>query len=342
MVKQAIIQFTPKLDRNLFQNDKNSIIIEENPQGYMTPTHKISSENESSIILQKTYNEKSFLKGNGFDNSRSTINYDEKNHFDKENGRLESSNITQNYKHSAKEENDLLKTDFTIKSTSNLKLLTHKIFDYDASSELFTEETLSSSSRKLFEFRNFPNLFEDFKGENPDKSIENFADSLKTHKNRFLSQNEEILINEIEIGSPCIIRLFPAPKSLFNYDLDLYVEMKLTKADYSQVEAISNGGIPSINPNRSYINAQYSLKLDIYKENPLKMLKSVVLFNGNIKINSTLLDLLPYFESFEKNFFEILEILDNKTKDFVKKTNEFLQDLRWDKKLFFQYTYNLA
>ena len=362
LIKQAIIQFTPKLDRYLFENNEQSSVlvgrtlsetsdntnsgyVEANPQGFVIPNRKITSQNDTSITIEKSYDQNSFIKGNGFDNKRSTLNYSEKTTFDKDKGLLNNSVVSQGFQYSAHPENDLLKTDFSINSNSSFKLLSKKTFDYDASEVLFGQNTLSSNSRLLYEMRTDKKLFEDFKGHTHDKWIHSFAKNIETHKRRHGVHNsnaDRLLQNEVPIGSPCYIRLFPAPKNLFNYDLDLYVQMNLSRSDYTPKDGVSDG-IPSVNPNRSYFNAEYALKFDIYKdEDPLLLVQSLILFSGNIKVNSTLLDMIPYFESFEKSFFKVLETLDNKTKAFVDKINSFLTDLKWDKKLMFQYTYNLA
>ena len=364
LVKQAIIQFTPKLDRYLFQNpEQNNIVvgralqegsnsndthnpdaIEENPQGYVIPTRKVSNETKSTITIEKSYDQNSFVPGNGLDNSRSTLDYNEKTTFDKEKGVLANSTVNQKFKYTAHPENDLLKTDFSVKSNSAFQLLNHKTYDSDVSDQLFGKRVLSANSRELFTMRTESQLFSDFKGHHDhEKWVNQFAAGIEEHKKRYgVHENPRVLEEETPVGSPCTIRLFPAPKSLFNYDFDLYVVVKLSKYVYDPQTGTSDG-VPSVNPTRSYLNAQYTLKFDIYKDqDPLLLLKSVDLFKGNIKVNSTLLDMIPYVESFEKSFFNVLQTLDNKTQAFVKKLNSFMQDLKWDKKLLFQYTYNLA
>lgn len=90
---------------------------------------------------------------------------------------------------------------------------------------------------------------------------------------------------------------------------------------------------------KSYVGVEYALKLSIIKNGA--SIRDINIYSGAAKVNTTLLDMIPRIEAFEKEFFGLLKKLDDKIQGFAASCQKFLGDIRLSKKSLFEYSYSL-
>jgi hypothetical protein len=286
LVKNILIQYTPKLNRHLYKSRvetastfgrllqsaglaSNSSTTapepEEHPQGFINPERYIEEDTKESVVISKKYTDKSFTENTGFSSTNNKLDYNENTKFNKTNGQLAESNVTQKYSYQAPAD-DMFKMNFTAQTFSKFKLFYETNFEKDSSVYVFGQNVIPVGRRMLEGLVEHRSLMPERRPNHFFVQVENF---FRQHQQMHLMEHEEErkfptdprLLEEKpqreNFGPSFKLKLWKEPKSVFDYKFDFFFEVQLYKDFHTRFDTQPDNS--TLELWKPYIVAEYAL-----------------------------------------------------------------------------------